>query len=245
MLKFFRRIRRKLLAEKKISNYLIYSIGEILLVVLGILIALQINSWNEDRLEKKLEIKLLQSLKSDLNGSINDMSKVLEVDSIMVIKGEQLIQILEDEASTYQDSMDQLFGWIEIWDPFDPRMMTYENLKSLGYSVISNDTLRSNIIYLFDNAFARHKTASSTVVSILPNQVELIFKHLRTGQNVFQKKPNDFEKIKKDEEYLNYLTWIVAARKSMMNASRFTLKQIVSLRNRIDQELDSRSKPEE
>ena len=49
MIKFFRKIRQKLLAENKISKYLIYAFGEIILVVIGILIALQINNWNEGR----------------------------------------------------------------------------------------------------------------------------------------------------------------------------------------------------
>ena len=47
MIKFFRKIRQNLLSENKFSKYLIYAIGEIILVVIGILIALQINNWNE------------------------------------------------------------------------------------------------------------------------------------------------------------------------------------------------------
>ncbi len=69
MLKFFRKIRQKLLSENKFSNYLIYAIGEIILVVIGILIALQINNWNEKRKEKAktqaFYIQLLDDLKED------------------------------------------------------------------------------------------------------------------------------------------------------------------------------------
>ena len=56
MIKFFRKIRQKMLSENKFSKYLIYSIGEIVLVVIGILIALQINNWNEERI-KKIELQ--------------------------------------------------------------------------------------------------------------------------------------------------------------------------------------------
>ncbi|MGB5203859.1 MAG: DUF6090 family protein, partial [Eudoraea sp.] len=59
MIKFFRRIRQSLLTENKIGQYLKYAIGEILLVVIGILIALQINNWNE---VKKTEVKIKNSL---------------------------------------------------------------------------------------------------------------------------------------------------------------------------------------
>ena len=70
MIKFFRQIRQKLLSENKFSKYLLYAIGEIVLVVVGILIALQINNWNEDQ-EKKVQLRtyrqnLTVELESDL-----------------------------------------------------------------------------------------------------------------------------------------------------------------------------------
>lgn len=66
MLKFFRHIRQRLLNENKFSKYLLYAIGEIVLVVIGILIALQINNWNEARKEKHLEKQLISLLINDL-----------------------------------------------------------------------------------------------------------------------------------------------------------------------------------
>ena len=66
MIKFFRRIRQQLLSENKTSKYLLYAIGEIILVVIGILIALQINNWNEIQKLKGEEIKLIQSFKTSI-----------------------------------------------------------------------------------------------------------------------------------------------------------------------------------
>ncbi len=66
MIKFFRKIRQKLLSENKFSKYLIYAIGEIVLVVIGILIALQINNWNEGRKEFNKSKALLEEFKRDL-----------------------------------------------------------------------------------------------------------------------------------------------------------------------------------
>lgn len=67
MIKFFRRIRKNLLAEGKTGKYLKYAAGEIVLVVIGILIALQINNWNENRISLKHEKDLLINLKEDLD----------------------------------------------------------------------------------------------------------------------------------------------------------------------------------
>ena len=62
MLKFFRTIRKKLIEEDNVRKYLLYAIGEILLVVIGILIALQVNNWNEQRLEIKSQKILLEEV---------------------------------------------------------------------------------------------------------------------------------------------------------------------------------------
>ena len=70
MIKFIRKIRQKLLTENKFRKYLLYAIGEIVLVVIGILIALQINNWNEDRKERIVEKKIYENLLSDIKEDI-------------------------------------------------------------------------------------------------------------------------------------------------------------------------------
>ena len=65
MLKFFRRLRRNLLEEGSTKKYILYAGGEVLLVVIGILIALQINNWNEERKDKKDEIVALKDLRQE------------------------------------------------------------------------------------------------------------------------------------------------------------------------------------
>jgi hypothetical protein len=77
MIKFFRKIRRKLLTENKFSKYLLYAIGEIVLVVIGILIALSINNWNTDRLEKKEAANFLQQIETELESDIIHFNKDL------------------------------------------------------------------------------------------------------------------------------------------------------------------------
>jgi hypothetical protein len=85
MLRFFRRIRQKLLNEGSLKKYLIYAIGEIALVVIGILIALQINNWNESRKLRDKELEYLQGIKSDLEQDLEfiKQSKVLYTRQIM------------------------------------------------------------------------------------------------------------------------------------------------------------------
>ena len=70
MIKFFRHIKRKLISENKFSKYLLYAVGEIILVVIGILIALQINNANEISKEKQQAIKYEQNIISELQSDL-------------------------------------------------------------------------------------------------------------------------------------------------------------------------------
>ena len=70
MTTLFKKIRQKLLMENKTSKYFKYAIGEIVLVVIGILIALQINNWNENRKLEKTKYTLLLALKNELNNNV-------------------------------------------------------------------------------------------------------------------------------------------------------------------------------
>jgi len=76
MIKFFRKIRQKLLTENKFSKYLLYAFGEIILVIIGILIALSINNWNE---EKKLEQEVTTYLKNASDFIYNTADNTFEL----------------------------------------------------------------------------------------------------------------------------------------------------------------------
>ena len=71
MINLFRRIRQKLLVEENLKRYLIYAIGEIILVMVGILLALQINNWNENRKERVIERKILTDLREEIQTNRN------------------------------------------------------------------------------------------------------------------------------------------------------------------------------
>ena len=77
MIKFFRRIRQNLLLEGKTGKYFKYAVGEIVLVVIGILIALSLNNWKETRQETLQEIKILRQLNADLRDNQIEVETIL------------------------------------------------------------------------------------------------------------------------------------------------------------------------
>ena len=95
MIKFFRRIRQQLLSEGNTGKYLKYAIGEIILVVIGILIALQVNNWNEGKKIEQEQLLFLNTLKEDLNNDLEQLDQILtfqqeKLDTINVLKEEML-----------------------------------------------------------------------------------------------------------------------------------------------------------
>lgn len=94
MIKFFKKIRQNLLSEGKTGNYLKYAIGEIILVVIGILIALQINNWNQKQIEKKQVRNIYAKIVQDFNQSAVEIERsIIQMENVYplmqnIIKGD-------------------------------------------------------------------------------------------------------------------------------------------------------------
>ncbi len=78
MLRFFSKIRQRLLGDNKFSTYLLYAVSEIVLVVIGILTAWQINNWNEDRKLVTKEIQILTDIRCNLEATLANLNLNLE-----------------------------------------------------------------------------------------------------------------------------------------------------------------------
>lgn len=156
MIKFFRKIRQKLLTENKFSKYLLYAVGEIILVVIGILIALQINTWNQEKLLKQKETKSLFELKSNLERNVRQLDKFSKGQGRIVNRMEKLITFKELNI-IYQDSLSPYFKGISWLEQIDLVFSTYETMKTNGLDLISTDSLRLNIIELHEVRYGHFK----------------------------------------------------------------------------------------
>ena len=97
MLKFFRRIRRALLKEGKVRKYLVYALGEILLVMIGILLALQVNNWNEARKNRREELVALKSLQKEFRSNYQKFQDHIEPKKKLKVQWEDLLLKLSDK----------------------------------------------------------------------------------------------------------------------------------------------------
>jgi len=99
MIKFFRKTRQKLLSESKFGKYLTYAIGEIILVVIGILIALQVNNVNQNNLIEKRVVNYLDEIKLNLENEINRSNQVVE----FYVKRDSLLKLVISDKLTKED----------------------------------------------------------------------------------------------------------------------------------------------
>ena len=242
MIKFFRTIRRKLLSENHFSKYLLYAIGEIVLVVIGILLALQINTWNEARKERKLESDILHNLQKDLIYNSSIIEAVRKSDSIIVAKNQGLLKILEDPESSYNDSLENYFGRISRYNVFYPRKMSYEVLKTRGLGIIKNDSLRSEIIKLYDETYHLNAHMLDLKRDLHLHSLSINNKRLKTLKSVALKSPNNFEALKSDSEFLNNLSYITAESINFLDHYKSILTTTNSVEKLISEELSKKQK---
>jgi hypothetical protein len=127
-------IRRKLMNENKVSKYMLYAIGEIALVMIGILLAVQIDAWNDGRLEKKEEVRTLLSLKEDFLQSRINVDSTIREQSEVVRRLSKLNKILiEGDKNVSVDSLATFVyqGAFSYWK-VEPTNGTYDALISSG-----------------------------------------------------------------------------------------------------------------
>ena len=147
MIKFFRKIRQKTLTENKFGKYLTYAIGEIILVVIGILIALAINNWkNEKRIHSEETAtlhKLIQDLKSDNERYLDNIEFYNEFGDYLT-KSKEIIY----KKSLSDDEIKEVMGFYgAIIKDINPRKTTYEEMLNSGrIYTLSNEKLVDEII---------------------------------------------------------------------------------------------------
>ena len=148
MIKFFRKLRLEVLSRKRIPKYLLYATGEIILVVIGILIALQINNWNEDQKAKTTEIYVLNEVLSNLNEDALIISDIIDQRQKAKTAVANMFSYLQKENIS-QESLEKDMIRFLTFERYFPINNAYEILKSKGLQ-LSNNKLTSKISRYYD-----------------------------------------------------------------------------------------------
>jgi hypothetical protein len=244
MINFFRNIRKKLANENKPLKYLRYAIGEIVLVVFGILIALQINNWNENRKLRNDEIILLIEVKSNLELTLNQ----LKIDSLKnsnhIHQYGKIKHFIKEDLS-YSVELDTAFGGLKSWSSPYPIYTAYSTLKTKGLDIISNTSIRNKIVDLYEYKFTRISNDYDKAEWTLYESTVLPFysKYIRIyrGDSLKLARPNNFEVLKRNDEFINLLELVINERKNGLGMYKTIMLAIMDLIESIEDELALRN----
>lgn len=147
MLRFFRKIRLKLFHEKKVTHYMFYALGEIFLIVIGILIAMEIGNWNEQRKIRQLELVYLHGLQSEFEQSRNKLQTLIEVNRNVYEDAKKIADYITTEYFPEEQQLSVLiFNAFSYEQAYNPNNSLLNEIISAGYlKNISNSELRQEL----------------------------------------------------------------------------------------------------
>lgn len=146
MIKFFQKIRYNLVSTNNTGKYFKYAIGEIFLVVIGILIALSINNWNENRKTRVTEITFLKNIKADLELNLKSLNDFINIRKEAINSSNNVLDYFEGRKLLNLDDFNYHSLNVMNWLPFQQNDNTYQELVNSGQlSIITNKSIKDQM----------------------------------------------------------------------------------------------------
>lgn len=179
MLLNLKKIRKKLLEEGKLTKYLTYAFGEIVIVSIGILLALYLNNWNQNRAENKLEIQYYQSIKNQLNEDLNILTGEIYYNQSYYSQFSYASNLIRSDAKTEIDTLGKIAFNMLRYSDFRRKSNIYQTLINSGeVIVLKNNNIIEKLqsleeMYLYINRL--EETHSTVIISqIIPEIKETL-----------------------------------------------------------------------
>jgi len=245
MINFFRNIRHRLSDESKYLKYMRYAIGEVLLIVIGILLALYLNNLDLENSLRKDQVKILNELILNLDSTIVAFERTIQTETSYLNHNQSIIDHL-DQKKPYTESLDEQFGTYFWTVSSNPVTGAYEYLKSRGLNLIENDSLRQNLSFLFESDFNVLKEenqfwSNSFQENIsYPYHVKNFRKYHpeRTGTNDLEfAKPLNYQLLLDDPYFISINTELVGNRRWNIDSLKGLIAKIDNLKLQIEAEL--------
>jgi len=227
---------------KKILNHLkenwIRHGFETLVVVVGILVAFTLNNWNEGKKARQLEIKILKEIRENIERDFEDHNQNWNFMAGTINASNAILYHLNNDLP-YHDSLSVHFSWLLVIPDFDPVNSGYDLLVSSGVSSITNDSLRKDISYLYNNTY---------------DWIEKFYRFLKNNSHLFlterivpllkdfeflpsSAEPRNYEALKSNDELKSYIEYNSEFFQVMKGAYEQRLLLAEDLMERINEEV--------
>jgi len=269
MIKFFRKIRQKLVSENRFTKYMIYALGELLLVVIGILIALQINNWNQENHDINEESKYLRALIEEADASILSLNHQNDIGEKKLEAINFIIRTLDHKLKEINsDSLNWALGKTMFLSQFQVFNTTYSELKSSGkLGLIRSDSIRKQLIDYHENIevvntvvdmgpnyhwktgyapFMDKHFNTSQIVKNWSEDVKLVYKQPEIEWNIAERtiSKSMFWSLEKDDalklEFNNILTRLYSGEWFLIHARNHLIEQTKRIRDMMEEQLESK-----
>lgn len=215
---------------------------EILVITIGILGAFALNNWNETRKSRQEEKILLTDLRSDLLKTVQDFEEDTLYNYRRILAMRKIEEYIEKDLP-YDQELDTCMSMITSWSSPYVTSSAYESLRSEGIKLIQNRQLRNAIVNLYDGQLTYLTDDYDHAEWIYYESVIIPFfsRHIRRIDSPENNRsvPNDFEALKKMDEFRNIISMIIRLRRAGLlyyRGSILTMKKVIA---RIDEELAS------
>ena len=221
MLTLFRRIRRELMAGHQTRTYVFYAIGEILLVMIGILLALQVNNWNEFRKERIKEREILQELTNNINTNITFLNEQIAFEKKWTRDYNVMIDVIANQRE-WHDSL-QMSVRSALWSRVPTiSFSAYESLKLTGLDVISSGAVRQSIVDLYEGHYRDLVTIMTRIVNIelKPQVTEYVVHNMKRvvdSNRTVRFMPINSNILLTDPQYTNLLAYAQGYRQGLFD----------------------------
>jgi len=237
MFRLFQEIRQQEATGNNSLTFWAYAIGEFVLLVLGILIALQIENWNQHRQDKKLEKVLLTEMLLNLKTDLKDVESNLEFHNRVKRSNEIILQHIV-QNKPYHDSLALHFGLSGGSTIFKKNTSAYESMKSIGIDIISNDNLRQQITYLYSVQYNYIQEFQVFDINYtIEHLINISYKHFDLIEMWKSAQPINYEELKKDQEYKEHLKLHIFNREFIVSQYEHAKALIETLIKDIEEEI--------
>lgn len=236
MFTFFKKIRRALIDSGSVRKYLLYAIGEIALVMIGILLALQVNNWNEWRKDRVKEKEILVNLAENFELNIEALESDIESHLKFNTSSRIVLNVL-DNQQPFADSLAKHFHMARIPKTIISLSQSgYEQYKNMGYGIILDNPTSREIVDFFETTlptwFTVYTQVNAPHIPFIDHHVPLFI--YKTGSLV----PINMDHLYRDHYYLGWMRAYMEGRNTLIEMESEFIKENQRVLQLIKDELD-------
>lgn len=233
-MKLFQKIRKTLIKEGNLKRYLLYAIGEILLVMIGISLAFQLNNWNDNRIKKNTETRYYQNIREQIKGDKELIVGQKNHNNHFMVQFKYANEILQNNDRNKMDTLGVIVRNLTQYSDFDRQGNIYETLVNSGeIKILQNHDIVYSIQYLEEKYIYMNRMEDIHYDAMMQHVIIAINPVIAFATNEIKKPDSVFT-----YEFQNLIIMLLQVMEEKDKTYNEAIKEIERVTTLIDNELD-------